>query len=332
MNSYGFPNLLQYTRLNGAVANLKMQSEQARIEVVTGRKADLKIALGSDIGNVQLMQKAIDDLAGFRQSATNGLGRAAVTQLSLGRAAEEAATLGADLLSALGVEDESGVTLAGVRAKLDLESAIAGFNERYEGRALFSGDAVDQTPLADTETLLTDIRGIYAGAADATQFEIDLDFYFNDPAGGFATGIYQGGAGDAPSVEISDGDLVAYSAKADEPAVRDLFRSLATIVVAAEVSPSPDRTQILSNAGEGIIEAGIGLTEIRSRVGAAEGRMQAALDRLNAEEPILTAAFNEKTSVDSFETASRLQQLEAQLQTSFVLTARISQLSLANFI
>jgi flagellar hook-associated protein 3 FlgL len=332
MSSYGFPTMLQYSRLGAAVADIKQRSEQARTEVVTGRIADLKTELGSAVGDAQLLRKAIDDVAALQRSTQRALGRAGAAQIAIARAVEGVETIGANLLSAVGQNDQSSINVAANQGRLQLESAMAAFNARYEGRSLFSGDASTQPALAGADTLLNDIRAIFTGAADMTQLEADLDTYFNDPAGGFATNIYVGGAGDAARAEISDGELVNYSARADEQPVRDLLRNLATLVVANEQTAFPDRTEALTAAGAGMLQAANDVVGVRARVGAAEERMAATEARLSAEATALGVAYNERASRDPYEAAALLKALEAQLESSYIITARISQLSLANFL
>ena len=144
--------------------------------------------------------------------------------------------------------------------------------------------------------------------------------------------VYQGGAGNAPRVEVSEGEVVSYSAKADEQGVRDLLRSLSSLVIAAENGQSTDRDTILNTASIKLIEAGNAITEIEGRIGGAQERMQLALTTLDAENTALGLAYNARVSRDPFETAVRLQQLESQLESAFVLSARISQLTLVNFL
>ncbi|MEO1135517.1 MAG: flagellin [Pseudomonadota bacterium] len=332
MSSYGFPTMLQYSRLTSSIADIKTKAESARTEMVTGRIADLKSELGASIGDAHLLRKAIDDIRAMQGSAIRALGRAQSAQVAMTRASDGVVTLGANLLNAVGRDDQSSISVTAEQAELQLEAAISAFNTRYEGRNLFSGDAVNQPSLADAETLLTDIRAIFAGAADNAQLQADLDTYFNDPAGGFATTIYTGGAGDAARTEISDGELINYSAKADEQPVRDLMRSLSALVVANESTTFSERNEALSAAGGGMIQAANDLIDIRARVGAAEERIVAADKRLEAEATAFSATYNERTARDPFEAASRLQALESQLQASYVVTSRISQLTLANFL
>ncbi|WP_411818550.1 flagellin [Hyphococcus sp. DH-69] len=332
MNSYGFPSMLQYSRLNTSIADTKAKAEAARIEVVTGRIADLEAELGGSVGDAQLLRKAISDVELMQAATQRSLGRAQIAQVALTRSTDGVETNATNMLSAIGRNDEQSINIAATQAGLQLDAAISAFNTRYEGRSLFSGDATNQPSLADAETLLTDIRAIFAAAPDAATREADLDTYFNDPAGGFATNIYLGGDGLAPRTEISEGELINYSAKADEQAVKDLLRGLSTAVIANENTTWPDREQALTRAAAGMIEATEDLVTIRARVGAAEERMVAADTRLEAEATALGATYNERTARDPYEAASMLQQLESQLDASYLVTARISQLSFVNYV
>ena len=121
------------------------------------------------------LRKAIDDVANRQTAITRALGRAQTAQLSLARAADGATELGANVLDAVGRNDENAIGIFATKAELQLEAAFTAFNQRYEGRALFSGDETYQKALADSETLLNDVRAIFAGAADAAQLEADLD-------------------------------------------------------------------------------------------------------------------------------------------------------------
>jgi flagellar hook-associated protein 3 FlgL len=332
MADYGFPTLLQYSRLATSNATLKARADRARTELVTGRIADLKTELGAKIGDAHLLKKTLDDVRARQDAATRALGRAQSAQIALNRATDGVETLGANVLDAVGQRNEASISIAATQAGLQLEAAISAFNTRYEGRSLFAGDGANQAALAGSEALLTDVRAIFAGAADNAQLQADLDAYFNDPAGGFATTIYTGGAGDAARTEISDGELVNYSAKADEQPVRDLLRHLATVVVAAENTGFADREAALARAGEGLIEASGDVIGIRARIGASEERIAAADERLEAEATALGLTYNQQTARDPYEAAALLQQIEAQLESSYLVTSRIANLSLANYL
>lgn len=332
MISGGLPDLLSYSRMSQNISDLKIRSEQARTETVTGRIADLPAALGGDVGAAQQIEKSIADNEAFQTSITRALGRAATSQLVLKNISENLPHLSAELIGAVERNDENTITLSAEKANAALDATFAALNQRFEGNSVFSGDAVDMPALGDSETLLADVRAIFTAATTPAQLAADLDFYFDDPAGGYATNIYQGGAGNAPRTEISDGDIIAFSARADEQPIRDVIRGLATIAVGSEQAASTERDDVLLSAADRLFSANDGVINMRARIGVAEERMARASERLEFEHLALNEAYNNKTARDPFEAAALLQQLESQLQASFVLTSRMSQLSLVNFI
>ena len=107
---------------------------------------------------------------------------------------------------------------------------------------------------------------------------------------------------------------------------------LSTLVVAAKETGFVDREIALETAAGGLIQVENDLTKVRSRIGAAEERIVAADERLDAEATAFTITYNERTARDPYEAATRLEQIESQLQASYIITTRISQLSLANFL
>jgi len=332
MNSVGVPTLLNHMRLTAATGELRRQAEASRIEVTTGRKGDLPLALGGKLFDAQLLRGAIDSVGLHREAISRLAMRAGIAQQALSEANSGASQLNAEMLAALGRGDNLAVTASAVEARARVDTVIARLNVRVEGRSIFAGDAPDQPSLASGDRLISDIAAIYAAAVNPVQLEADLDFYFNDPAGGFATSIYLGGSGGASSIEIDKGEVVNAAAKADEPAVRDLLRGLAMVAVAGSDSQSAYRDAALSNAGSSLLRGADGIVEIRTRIGIDERRAGEAEARLNEEETALSVAYNALTAVDSYDAASRLQALESQIEAAYVLTSRLSRLSLTNFI
>ena len=332
MTTIGVPTLLAHHRLSGATAQLRRDAEVSRVEVVTGRIDNLPKALGRSVGAAHLMRKAVDDIAGQRQAIARAELRSSIAQSVLGAIGSNATVLNAQVADAIGRFDETALGATVVEARAGLETAISRLNTRSEGIALFAGDAADAEPLADAATLIADIAALYAAAATPAQFETDLDFYFNDPAGGFATSIYQGGAGDLASLEIAPGETIVATARADEQGVRDLLRGFAVLAVAGAAAPSTARDSTLMAAGSRLVAGADGVLDIRTRIGVEQARVGDVTSRLDAEEPVLTEAYNALTSRDPFEAAARLQALETQIDASFVLTARAARLSLTNYL
>ena len=71
---------------------------------------------------------------------------------------------------------------------------------------------------------------------------------------------------------------------------------------------------------------------LQGRLGAAEARIATVKARNIAEDSSLAIQFNELAGVDRYEAGLRLSDIEAQLETAFYTTARLSRLSLTNYL
>ncbi len=332
MRPVGVPTLLANNRLAAATGALRQQSETARTEVVTGRIADLPRVLGAGVSEALSLRGALELVAVRREAIAQANLVATAAQQALEDIAGGASSLATAALAANGRADERALGATAIEARAALETTFNRLNVRVAGQAIFAGDATDRAPLGDPGALLSDVAAIFGAAGSAAQFEADLDFYFNDPSGAFLTSIYRGGAGEAPTYEISVGERIGITGRADEQTVRDLLRGIATLAVAGAAPPSALRGATLSSAAAAAIAGADGVTDRRAAIGIAQQRAAAAAESLTIEEAALTEAYNEKTARDPFEAASRLRALEAQLDASYVLTSRLAQFSLVNYL
>ncbi len=332
MKAVGVPTLLAAQRFASSSASLRRQTDVARTELTTGRAADLPRTLGARIGEAFAAQGAIDAVNFQKQSLSQASLISTAAQRVLSALGDGGEAIATQALAANGRRDQLALAVTAIEAQDKIRSAFVSLNARVGGQSLFAGDATDSAALSSADQLLSDIEALYAAATTATQFEADLDTYFNDPSGAFRTGIYRGGAGPAPSIEVAPGERLQFTLRADDQSVRDLLRGLAAVAVASAAPPSALRDGALSSGAAIAISGTDALTLRRAEIGVSEQRVAEAGRLLEAEEAALTQSFNALTSRDPFETAARLQSLEAQLSASLVITSRLSQLTLANFL
>ena len=93
-----------------------------------------------------------------------------------------------------------------------------------------------------------------------------------------------------------------------------------------------ERAKLALASGEAAIAARDGLTSLRARIGLAEERIDHASTRIAAERTALEIARNDIVGADPYETATKLQEVERQLQTLYTMTGRMSELSLTNYL
>ena len=96
--------------------------------------------------------------------------------------------------------------------------------------------------------------------------------------------------------------------------------------------PDVQRRELLERAGEGLRSAVAGVVSIQSRLGAAEARIADVKARNIAAEAALGVRYNALAGADNYEEAVKLSELENHLETAFATTARLTQLSLANYL
>lgn len=334
MTSLGLPDLLRLTKLNRSVTSIKADADRARTEVVTGRIDDLTKASRGDIGSLHLLRNAIDGAQAFQQNLKLAGSRADRTQTVLTSLTADSSDIATSVLSDLGPQNVNGLRASADNARGAIYVAFSNLNTDAGGRALFSGDASDTAPLGDPDRLIDDVRQIIAGATDAAAANAALDQYFNDPAGGFATNIYRGGANDAAPTELAPGVRIQAATRADAQPIKDLLRGLA---VAANYETTPqsgaaDRDSLARSGANLLLNAEKDLIQLRSTIGVAQNRISQRVEEYRNEEQALTSLYNDKTTRDPYEAASALQVLQSQLEASYTVTARLSELTLTRFL
>ncbi len=294
-------------------------------EAVTGRYKDLTQHLSGRINQAMLGKKALDGVALERSQLTLRGSRLEMTQTSLTVIQERTSGLSARMQAALGSEDQAARNATARDSKATLEETFSALNTRYGERFLFAGNATATPPLASPEDLLADIRLIAATATDAADFATQLDTYFNTPTGGWRQNIYSG------TETSSDPDAVTGA----DPGLINIVSGLVVMALSGpdELLPLLDgNSQIVALAATRLSDGQTALTNKRSDVGVIQAKVERSKEALGVEETVLTAAFNEMTARDQYEAASELRELESNLDASYLLTSRLANLSLLNYL
>jgi len=230
---------------------------------------------------------------------------------------------------------QQAMTIAAEGASGALQSVVASLNLSTGGATLFSGDATDTMPMASSDVILDDISALVTAAPDAATALADVDAYFFNAGGGFETNIYQGSTVDKLAVGVSETMMIDANVRADDPAIRSTLRNLAIMAVVGQgaFAAQPAEQRVLLNDAS---VAGIGsvteLTRVQERLGHSQEQLDRIETRNSSERYNLMTHRNDLAIADPYETATRLKSLEGQLESIFVVTARLSGLKLVNFL
>lgn len=333
MKSITLPLLVNTRSLQNLVGQSKIELDTASYEAATGRASDLSDHMKGDTGAIHRLEKLMADADRRVASTTLLQQEAANVQATLTSIGDVALDIGSQLEGAIGLDDDETIGVLTIEADAQLDAIWGRLNTSFNGSYQFSGAATDTQPLGDLQTFKNDIRGIVAttGAAGADAVEAALDTYFDDPAGVFQTTIYQGSTSDAPDRQVSETRRLGVDAKAIDEGVRDTLRGLA-LLISADATDNQHAEDLRSAAAERLNTAGMKVIEKQSIVGATEEDAARLLIENGTEKTTYELMLTDKIAVDQYDAATRMSQLETQLQAVYLMTARISSLSLTNYL
>ncbi len=335
MQVSSYPDLLAYSRRNRTTAQIRDQIQTVSQEAVTGLKSDLKSATNGDVGRAHLLQKAQSDL--LQAQEVNTLSE---TRLSFMSGAVAGARTTLNSIDTRGFIALNSGTPTGTDAIADeAENTIAlimnALSTSHGERNLFSGDRTNVTPFAGAEALLEDVRNLIATAPNANAAMVAIDDYFDTPGGGFDTNIYQGGDGNPPALPVGNGQTLQVGIKANNQEIKDTLKGLTLMATAKESLPPTDATGFAFLFEEGTKAAakgGSGLIRLETELGTLGETVEKAKTQNDSERASLSLAFQNLFGRDQFEAAAELQSLQIQLEASYTITSRLSNLTLTNFL
>lgn len=313
---------------------IKQQIETLSYEMSTGKVRDVSAHLGGDYSHLLDLDRSLTRLDAFGIATAEAKLFTDAMQQSLevfsGSTGEMTATLLAFGTANHAVTHEQ----ASVQARNELDTMISALNSRIGGRSLFSGTAIDVSPLASAETLLTALEAELTGLTTIADIRNAAEAWFNDPTG-FEAIIYQGSDTALSSMQIAENEHISLSAIATDPAFKNALRDVAVAALAADDAlavPADQRTGLFKQLGVAMANTQDETVKIRAEIGAAEARIEQAVTRNTSTRASLEYSRNALIEANPYETATKLQTVQYQLESLYSVTVRNANLSLVNFL
>jgi len=312
-------------------AELRGQVQRASQEVATGRHSDIGAALRGDFSPLLAIDASLGRLSAYKSNTTDAAFQTAAQQSAISGLSDLASGISTTLLGARNSTPVQIATLA-ADAKGRLASAIGLLNTQAAGRAVFSGVATDTVPLGPVEDMLAALQTAAAGATTAGQVTAAVTTWFADPLGFGA--FYQGGAPLSPG-PIAPEETADLSTTAMDPALRDTLAGFAMAALLDRgvlAGDAAERGRLTQQAGQQLLTTEDARTTLAARIGTVEAQIEAARTRNAAEETSLGILRSGIGSVDPYEAGTRLEAIRTQLESLYLVTARVSRLSLAEYL
>lgn len=333
MTMVSFGDLAQSYLLKSQINRLKGDSGRITQELSSGKLSDIGAAQSGDLSRLSATTRSRSLTAGYQAAAREAASHAAGSQAAFGMISDTVQSLVSPLLAAsqLTVPDQILLTANDARSRLDM--VLTTMNASAGGRSLFAGQDIRGTAVADADTILSALRVELTGATSPDDAMARISAWFDDPAG-YAAVAYQG---DVPlsNIAISATDSVWMGATANDPAFRSMLKGLTAAALVMDPGgalPTVNQARFAGIAAEALIAGQQDLTQLAARLGISEGRIEAAQSRNAADILTLEIAESDLVSSDPYRLASELEAVQTNLETVYAITARLSRLSLTDFL
>ncbi|MGY6706003.1 hypothetical protein [Roseinatronobacter sp.] len=207
-------------------------------------------------------------------------------------------------------------------------------NSKIAGKSIFAGSESDRAALRDVDSIISSIVSTIPAGADYQIIDQIVTDWF-EPGGQFEVEHYLGGAEKGAPVALGDGYNLRLELTASDPAIRGILAELTKGAVLKQglLAGEPDQQrQLLKNIGAGLLSAASAFQFTQENLGLKQAYAEEA--RADAEATNISSqmALNTLLGVDEYDVASRMNDAMAQLDKIYLMTARLSRLSLSEYL
>ncbi len=333
---------LQFSRMQHSLVD-------AHKEVVTGQKADIGYSLGAFSSSTVTIENQIGFIEQTRVTNSFVENRLSTMQLSMNAIIDDANEFISLVLAEVGGPlDKDLLSAAG-------QSTLAQFtgtlNVSLGGEYLFSGINSDSEAIYDYQGA----SGSAAKTAVQNAFFTEFGFAVSDPSAAsitpaaikaFVDGAYAdlfndanwdllwtGSSDRGMRSKISTRELVENPTTANVEAFRNFTAASVLMEEFADGNLNSSALDEVANSSVELMAQSISeIATEQSKVGVIEERVSSATERLEFQKDILSSQKAQLTDVDSYEAATRLNQIVAGIEASYAATVKVQSLSILNFI
>lgn len=329
-------DLAQNLQLRRDNASLRADLLKATRELSTGRSDDLVGRFGGDFTPLADVELGLKRSESFLNNISEQRLRYDAAQAALGTIRDIAEQIAGPLVLVQETSDTDLVRNAARDALARFQSVVTTLNASVAGSTLFAGVASDGPALAQADTILSALQAdvATAGAATADDVLAVVSAWFA-PGGGFDSVAYLGGTTPTNELPVSETATARPLETAADPRIRDVLAALSLSALAGRgvLDGDPDeQARLARESGLRLLTADEGVVELMSDIGTQENRITRAEAETRSRRASLEIARNDLVGVDPFDAATKLRATEAQLESLYTMTARLSRLSLTAYL
>ncbi|WP_420004668.1 flagellin [Arenibacterium sp. LLYu02] len=334
MNVTSFGDMAQFLFLRTRSVDLNKTLDTLTQEMSTGIASNLPERLGGDLGFVADLERSISRMDSYQVAAQESALFSATAQSYVERINDNALKLGSNILALTSTANETTAQELATQSMSYLSETISNLNGQLSGRSLFSGTDTGTTPLESADTMMAALVAEVGALTDVDDIANTVQNWFDDPAG-FDAIMYNGSTSNMSAVRIGANEEVNFSLRADDDRFKQALKSFALGALASSDYlshlSSVESSALVERAGTELMNAQSQLTDIQSDLGFVEARIEETRTRNTAALTSMSTTLNDLILSDPAETATRIDEVQFQLEALYSITVRSSQLNLLNY-
>ena len=329
-----FGDIAKQSALRRVGAGLKQDVARLSQELASGRVADKPRHLGGDLARLAGLSLAQEKTLVHKRTAEGA---------SLILDAQQTVTDDLNQLSQRRFQEIIMLEQSGSASSLPvvIETMTQGFSEivgklniSIAGRSILSGAASDGPALAKADQLLDSIIASLPSGASASDLVAHVEDWFS-AGGSFDTLGYLGAPPVPARLDLGQGVTTSLDVTAQDPAFRTTLAAFAMGALLSRgifTGDQGSQKAVLASAGQRLAASSAALTDLSARLGVEEAKLARATTRAVSEHTAISIALSSLREADPYATATRLEQTMVQLDLVYTLTARLSRLSLVEYL
>ncbi len=320
-------DIAQSGRLLNQIGKTQDSLDRVQIQLSTGAKAEVYSEISGNANRLLLVENAFVRTQQFNRNIQGVQLRTEMMDSTLTQMVDLATEFKSLLLSATSAENYNEFDVDGQAQDL-LERFSNLLNVEADGKYLFAGTATTTQPSVVPSPLTAPSN---AGTSPAFTPEDPSLFTPADPEWQDFYGFYQGNNGTL-SVRIAEDQVINYGITANEQPFVDLMYSLRLAATFNDGSDPGSELARLNSALDSVTTAVDGIIDRQSRLGQQMRTVD--MERIRNEDTIgrFSDLIGEIEATNIPEAATQLSQFQTQLEASYLVTTRLRQASIINFL
>lgn len=334
------------TRAMSEATRLTLVKSQERLanaskEVITGRHADVEVALGYKTGQVVSFRQDLTRLKSITDSNNVAKVRLDITQAALSNIVEigtklnnSSITYSSNFADGQLVQDDARGQLNALLDKLNSSAdgayIFAGINSDVRPVTEYFGTAA-QTAVQTAFAALGPPQSITPAAMEA--FLADggpFDTLFADP--NWAANWSSASDTNIRS-RISTSEMIDTSTNANEQVFRNMMKAAVMMADLSAADLQPETLKVVAERATTVMGGVVrGLGTMQGTLGISQQRINDSNEKMSIQQDIITARINVLEGVDVNEASVRLTALEQQIELSYSITGRLQRLNILDYL